>query len=529
MKERILLLLLIGLSSCSFLDRTPQDFITESSYYKTQAHFENALAGVYSALAETGVYCNYMQGRMGLSADLGYNAYSIDKNTVAWNVITTTDAKISAYWKALYRGIGRANMLLSHIDEVDGLEESEMSRIKGEAMFLRAYYYYMLAVRFGGVPLITEVPESSQADHVQIPRSSLQDVYEFIISEMNSAADLVRPASEIVAGGVVSQSAVWGILARVGLSMAGCPLNDPDGYVVAKKAAENVIATGLHALNPSYEQVFINLIQDQYDIKESIFEVEFWGNNEGAYTTTAGKVGVNNGIRYVGEEFATSVGTSVGTIRSTDSYFKMFEKGDLRRDWTIAPYSFDATTGEKKDWKSSQIWNRFCGKWRREYELAGDLKSVSFNSTNFPILRYSDVLLMYAEAVACDPMSTEAEIKDGYTFLNQVRRRGFGLDYNLESPNVDIKIQGPSALLDAVKKERPRELGYELLRKDDLVRWGEFYVTMKELNSTVPESSSSIYIAARTAFSSVSDRDVLWPIPSYEMGLNRKLIQNEGW
>ena len=528
MKKCFILLTLV-VTSCSFLNKEPKDFISESSYYKTQSQLESALNGVYASMAETGVYCNYMQGRMGLSADLGYNAYSIDKNTVAWNVISTTDAKISAYWKALYRGIGNANMLLRHVDDPEiHIEDSERIRIKGEAQFLRAYYYYMLAVRFGGVPLVLDVPASSDATDVQIPRSSLQEVYDFVIEDMKAAVEMVKPASELTGGGQVSQSAVCGILARVGLSMAGYPLNNKEGYSLAKEYAGKVIATESHELNSSYENIFINLIQDKYDIKECIFEVEFWGNNEGEYTTTAGKVGVNNGIRYIEEDLAATIGASVGAIRATDAYYKMFEKGDLRRDWTIAPYYIDASTGVHKSWSSSQIWNRFCGKWRREYELT-DSKSTSFNSTNFPILRYADVLLMYAEAVACDPDASIVDLNEGYTYLNQVRRRGFGLPIGTTSLAVDVPNGGAQELLDAVKKERPRELGYELLRKDDLIRWGEFYDAMKDVASTVPQSTSSIYVSARTAFNTISERDVLWPIPSYEMGLNRKLTQNEGW
>ena len=157
-------------------------------------------------------------------------------------------------------------------------------------------------------------------------------------------------------------------------------------------------------------------------------------------------------------------------------------------------------------------------------------KSVSYTPTNFPLLRYADVLLMYAEAVACDEASTAAELSAAYEYLNQVRRRGYGKDPSLADAAVDIPDEGAAVLLETVKDERARELGFELLRKDDIVRWGEFYRRMKYVGSTIPGAfTSSYYVAGRQYFGNVQARDVLWPIPSYELGVNRQLVQNPGW
>ena len=98
------------------------------------------------------------------------------------------------------------------------------------------------------------------------------------------------------------------------------------------------------------------------------------------------------------------------------------------------------------------------------------------------------------------------------------------------SPAVDLEQAGKSALLDEIKDERARELGFELLRKDDLVRWGELYDRMQAIRSTIPDHyTSSYYVAARLYYGNVSRRDIVWPIPSYELGVNRRLVQNEGF
>ena len=240
-------------------------------------------------------------------------------------------------------------------------------------------------------------------------------------------------------------------------------------------------------------------------------------------------VGKNNGIYFSNTDLQDVIGLSQGTIRATSWYYDLFEEGDLRRDWTIAPYTYDSDTGDKKD-AGTNKWVRFCGKFRREYELTTP-KSTTYTSTNFPILRYSDVLLMYAEAVVADPGNVNpAEVIKAYEYTNMVRRRGFGKDSLTPDPSVDLVNEGKGALMEIIKDERARELGHELLRKDDIVRWGEFHTRMKYIASIIPPTyTSSYYVAARTIYGNVQERDVLWPIPSYEMGVNRKLVQNQGW
>ena len=161
--------------------------------------------------------------------------------------------------------------------------------------------------------------------------------------------------------------------------MAGNPLNEPGMYAKAKEYAATVIGYEFHELNPSYKDVFLKLIQDEYDIRESIFEVEFYGNNQSTYTTTAGQVGRINGIAYSID--INNWGRSLGTIRASQYFYQLFDKDDLRRDWTIASYSYDGETGEKIDC-ANNYWMRFCGKFRREYELSNP-KDSQYTPINF--------------------------------------------------------------------------------------------------------------------------------------------------
>ncbi len=542
MKNSIKILMVIlafGAASCSVLDTEPYDFVTPGEYYDTAEELDYALNGIYATLATSSLYGNNMLGRMGLSADLGYCSYSMDYGSVGDNNVTSTDSKILSYWRELYDGIGRANMLLKYVDGATAVDESVRNNIKGQALFLRAYYHFMLVVRFKNIPLVLSVPEDSSPEQMQIPQSDPRDVYMQIIADMESAAGMVSPASEVAAPGRVSQSTVYGMLARASLYMAGHPLNEPGMYDKAKTYAKRVMDTGSHALNPSYEQFFLNMIQDKYDVQESIWEVEFYGNNSGSYTTTAGMVGRNNGIYCTGQEAIDESGTtaiekygySIATIRTTPYFYELFEDGDLRRDWTIAPYTYNNTDGSKQT-QTSNIWIRCCGKFRREYETLLP-RATNYTSINFPILRYADILLIYAEAAVCGDNCTAEELALAHECVNRVRRRGFGLDAGTPAPGVDLATGSATELLDNIKKERARELGFELLRKDDIVRWGDYSQQMKLVRlqtTSIPDHyTSNYYLSAKRSYGNASSRDEIWPIPAYELGVNRALKQNVGW
>lgn len=521
----------MSLDSCDFLEQKPVDTIAPEDYYKTAEDIDNALTGIYSSLARSGLYQNNMMGKLGLSADIGFANYSSEKGTVTYNSVIANDTKIHTYWQDCYKGIERANMMLKYIGSAE-IEEDVKTDVIGQTLFLRSYFYLLLVTRFGDVPLILTATESGNPEHVHIPRTDSRTVYQTIIKDLEAAADMIKDISEIpaVKGTRATKSAVWGMLARACLYMAGEPLLEEGMYAKAREYASKVINSNHHKLNPSYEQVFINYIQDKYDIKESIFEVDFYGNGTGVYANSAGQVGRNNGIKFSNVEVG-EIGTSIGLLQSSDYYHKLFGPGDLRRDWTIAPFLYDDNGVKNYEDMSGIAWKLYCGKFRREYELSSP-KTGQWTTINFPVLRYSDVLLMYAESVAADISSTDGEFLMAKEYVNQVRRRGYGrADLTAPDPEVDIDALSKDELLEHIKVERALELGFEMLRKDDIIRWGEYYSRMQHVNGLAHMNSytSSCYESAREYYSNASEKDVLWPIPSYEIGLNPELKQNKGW
>ncbi|WP_345954262.1 RagB/SusD family nutrient uptake outer membrane protein [Mucilaginibacter sp. PAMB04168] len=416
----ILTVLCMGVVSCKkFLDTVPTDQLVPDNYYDTEAKLINALAGVYQPLSSPGVYGDALFDALGAPTDEGFYARSGQTTgTMVYN-FDYGNADLSNFWNTLFRGVERANLLIKNIN-IAQMDESKRQVILGEALFLRGYYYYLLVTYFGDVPLKTEPTPSVSG--VNIPRTPSKQVYDQILADMQAAEAKVSTATVLGSPSRVSKTTVEGILARVCLQMAGYPLNDESKYAEALKWAKMVQASGEHALNKSYRQLFINMHQDLYDIKESMWEMDYKGTGADG-SGNQNRLGNTNGIA-LSANF-DQVGYSYGFVNTTAKLFNLYQPGDLRRDWNIAPFSYNTTTNpvSYNYFTPAQIYNRNASKWRREYELSA-VKAKNYTPINFPVLRYADVLLMIAEA----ENHINGPTAVAYDAINQVRRRGFGLD-----------------------------------------------------------------------------------------------------
>lgn len=525
MKKHILtfcfLALFIGMQSCKdFLDTKPKDFLTRDAYYETEEQLNTALTGVYNILRLQPGYGNFMLGRMGLDADEGYDSGATRVTGSSVYYVSDVDADILNYWLNWYTGINRADILLENIDRPQ-MDETKRQQIRGEAIFLKAYYYFMLVTRFGDIPYLPKPVTSSK--ETQIARTPSAQVYENIVRDMKEAESLVPEIDQLGYGGRISKSAVQGMLSRVYLYWAGYPVRDISKYEDAKYWAEKVILSGKHDLNPDYKQIFINYAQDKYDIKESIWEVEFWGDGSGSIAAW-GRVGSTLGIPSSNNH---EKGYVNAYMRINGWLYRLYNAADVRRDWNVAPFSYSGTPAQEVYWASNRIYDRFIGKWRREYELIAN-KTTTATPQNYPLLRYSDVLLMYAEAV--NELTTDPVLlQKAYEAINKVRRRGFGRPVNVPNADADLQIQAKDLFLKEIQNERSREFCFECMRKNDLVRWGIFLTRMKAVEQDYITDKPTSREYGILGFQNATERDVLWPIPAYEMTLNKLLTQNKGW
>lgn len=550
----------LTLGACDFLDTVPQDFVDPKNYFKTPEEAFMSLTSVYNRLTRQEVYGNVYPLMVVGTDDLGY----YDRNTIPVGIFnnnySTSDPDVLKLWKFLYEGINNANFLLENIGNVPDMKPETKTLYTGEAKFLRAYCYFLLAQCWGDVPYRTESQQiPTDVDFANMPQ---KEVLERVVAEMEEAEGMVGEIDEVPSGRV-NKSAVRGILARVYLKLAGWPVNG--GKPMYEKAAfwaKEVNKDKKHRLNPDYAQIFINYAADEIDTKyrESIWEAEFKGNRQDAHQG-AGRLGNTIGIAN-GDNSLTSDGYCYGFISCTINLWDMyndidgdgmvdegFEEGsvnerehpDVRRDWNIAPFRYaKKKTGEyiKLNWgykgeknitvdgedkgvyAATQYVQRNAGKYRREYEAITP-RDKNQTPTNYPILRYADVLLMIAEA---ENEVNQGPTQSAYDAVNEVRKRSIK---DVE----EITDMDYAAFKQLVKDERARELCFEGTRKYDLIRWGDDYLNnMRAVAANTSDSRWDKNKNFAAAYANNAGERYKWlPIPNRELGLNKLLKQNPEW
>ena len=561
-------------TACNFLETTPNDFIDPDDFYKDDTEAFMGLAGIYNTLNSSNVYGEKYYQAVGTDDLTYYYTSSTAEVGLSNNNYTANDANLAAIWQGLYEGINNANYFLERITDAPVTEENK-KLYRGEATFLRAYFYFLLAQSWGDVPLITTAQTNTDNYMPNIQATVLKFVTDEMEKVLNDGENYSIGTIQTVGSGRVSRSAVKGILARVYLKRAGWPTNETELYAKAKYWAGEVInpqdGSMTHSLNlQGYDQVFINLASDTYDPAEVIWEVEFKGNRQDSHTN-AGRVGsLICGIQNA-DVLQTSLGYSYGRhcvtpglwdlyndldgdgdpelISTKDESDPLNEKynRDERKDWNIAPYRFqkrdDATVYWKRNWEyigdvklnnngdpdlkdgnqqfatRTQYIERNAGKFRREYELVTP-RDKNYTPINFPLLRYSDVLLMYAEAQNKAEGTPSVE---SIAYVNEVRTRA-------NAPEVTITDSDDFQRL--IEDERGRELCFEGLRKMDLIRWGKYKSAMEKVSLYATDarwSSGRQYLLVYATNGATSDRYQWLPIPTRELGLNNLLQQNQAW
>ncbi len=549
--KKIFAIISIACAALSCLELQPQDFTSPSTWYSNQDELEKALAGVYDPLRD--LYSDYLSVQLSQASDEVFSKESAPKMVPYYYNYDKGDNVIKTTWQELYKGIDNANNLLENADRAD-CDEEIVKQIKGEALFLRAYYHFLLTAYWGDVPL--KLTSTKNAEDVHIPRTKSSEVYASIIKDMETSLDMVADISDLGFGGRVSKQAVKGILARVCLNAAG-RIPDADVmhyYTEARAWAKSLMDEGFHELNPKYDDIFISLMQDKYDIKECIFEVECYSNTNNDEAKETGTFASYYTAAWSSDwtvnDKKETLARGRGYMYCTPQLYDMYEDGDRRRDWTISPYIY-SKVGENSFEKRNypEVFRfRWPGKFRREYEI--NLPPYSWgNSTNYPLLRYSDVLLMFAEA---DNYINGGSTAESLEAANQVRRRAFGLDPETPAADVDLTSMSQEEFLAYLQMERARELAMESHRKLDLLRWGILYETMKNIAKEMKEIPLKVENAQGNmvdnpmfkwngsgfpgidvcvrSYDNFAERHLLLPIPEREFTVNKAITENNpGW
>lgn len=551
--SKFLIALVAGLymltTSCKkALEETPFSFYSPENFYKNESDAKAAINGVYSALYTWDMFYQPF-----------WDIITLDDDHVSgadWFLGSTGAGNPQAYfgyagpWNGCYTIIARANTVLENIPGIENMNADVKRRIMGEAYCLRGWAYLQLVQLYGGVPIRLKAL-STQNPEVNVPRATVKQTYDVVISDFKQAETLLFPYGDARSGeaGRVNQSVARSFLAKTYLTMASGAatgnvivrggtdngvytyaktivaghegLDSKALYLLARDKAAEVIGSNLHALTPGWKELWSIAGRNN---KEQMWEVQ----------SLAGTAFMNNLHHY----FSARSSFGQGAVWMTNNHYN---------DYDIADYRvLDGVTHNYTTLQGTNIFYPFAQS--ATYKVVNGITYNNSNSTTaerayvikysavadatvansdafFPLLRYSDVLLMYAEA----ENEVNGPTANAYNALNTVRFRAYPTYIPAPPPASQTPVPVPAAYAPAgmnaeqfrsfVLAERAREFALEGVRRFDLMRWGIYLQVMNKIG-TGQNNIAKVR----------SLRNLLLPLPLNELNANKAITgNNPGW
>jgi len=509
----------LALGSCkkSLLDTAADYKYVESTFWKTEAAVNAALTGCYAPLGYAGLFGGEATPLWEETASP--NAYNYS-NSMGFNFIAegkqepSSTGIIPGRYHDCYTGVGRCNSFLAHAGKVP-IEAKTFDRMRGEVHFLRALYYFELENYYGGVPLILDPPDKdTQSD---LPRTPREEVVAQVLKDLDSAAILLPFTYGKADIGRATKGAAMSLKARVLLFEASPLLNtagSTDKWKAAAAAANAVIQMAPETHYDLFENYRALFLPANENNKEVIFDVQFIYPDLGTSFDLIGKqYNTNAPLLDLAEAYEMNSGLPITDPNSGYNKDKPYENRDPRLYATIV-YPGDTFMGVKVTDSRFAITGYGMKKYtiydtEKPPEALNDLKGGQ-SETNYIVLRYADILLMYAEAQneAAGPDQTVLAA------INKVRKRA-GMP-----PLTGSYDQ--ASLRKLIHLERRIEFAGEGMYYNDIRRWK---TAEKDLNA-------KIYTYAGKSIETRSfdpARDYWWPIPQVQRDLNPNLEQMPGY
>ncbi len=468
-------------SSCSkdqdFLEKTPNGVISTASFYQTESDAEAAINASYTILLD--FWIKNIAFEKDIISDDAVKGQGVDLAALT-NMdnlnFNATDGANQTLWSLFYKGIYLSNTVLDYVPDIS-MDQAKKDRILGEAHFLRAFYYYNLVIRWGGVPIMTTTIDAEKSPK----KSTASESWLQIQDDLIKAAELLPWKSEYDAMNIGRADK------GAALSLLGSAYLFTEEWQKSFDAYSQVINSGIYGL----ETEFGNIFKPEYDNgTEVVFETQCKGE-EFAY---------GNGFNFWVRPRNGSTIFGLGFCMPTQDLVDEFEPGDPRLKYTVIREG-DIISDEVAEFPFQAAWAAETGMNCGKYVVGVPVGSLAErHEQNQKQIRYAEVLLGYAEAAYRIGNVDEAVEK-----VNIVRERARG-----GNTGVLPDVTTADDVFKAIVHERRVELALEGKRYFDLVRWNLAEEQLGELG----------YQPSRKG---------LYPIPQTELDVNPNLEQNPGF
>ena len=474
--------LIFSYVSCDqFLNTESPSKFTEDVVFTSIDYAERAVLGIYYLMGTPDFYELEMMMYMATDSDIEFAGGGDDANKRSLARYQGNEGFRYTLqpWVLFYEGIERANLCIDNLGPESPLWNSEYSlqtqRLYGEAVTLRALFYFELMRIWGDVPWAGESFKDGMPFFKR--KTDRDSIYEVLIEDLRVAQQYVPWMRELGTVERIGKGYVKGLLSQMALTYSGFSLRNKtfktergekwqEYYAIARDECWDLMQSGQHALNPDFEGIFRTMHEYSMDLThgENLFELAFGRGYSGRWGYTVGMPFHSSNRKY---------GYAAPGPRTTPYMYYSYDRKDLRRDVSVALYNYNNSTIEQQRLISGDGTNFNHTKWRRSWLVPrmGDGEATSiYLGVNFPMMRFANVVLMFAEA--------ENEV-EGYPTqraqdaLKMVRRRAFSEEDHPEK--VDAYVEAVSKSKDnffnAIVDERAWEFCGEYIRKFDLVRW----------------------------------------------------------
>lgn len=493
------------MASCTdFLDEQDPSNLTPESFYTIPDHAEAAIAAVYD---NTRFYGNgagiFSSNWQLLEAPTGTSTTETAQNSDLNNLYSLTwdgnTVHITNWWRGLYRLIANANLVLDRVPGITPMNEEQKNRILGEARFLRAWAYFYAVRLWGDVPLIL-TPQTATSEDFFPSRVAQEEVYNQIVEDLQVAESAGLPWTD--PSGRVSTAAAKALLSKVYLTMAGFPLNMGSQYyqLAATKSKEIIDNAGPLDLFETYGELHDESLGNT---KEHIFSLQY--NNDVAGNPMGNMFPNFKPVSYRGP-------SGTGSTVPTTSFYESYEDGDIRTVDRVGFFYrtyFTNGNGELFDLGAPYIFKHFNVTANGTFGVPGTAK----DNLNVPMIRYAEVLLIYAEA----QNEVGGPNQEAVDALKRIRDRA-----GLPTPSLGEFNQ--SSFREAVWKERWHEFAYEGITWFDMIRLRKVY------NEDTNGFDDFVGHVNKSSNETLQEKHLLFPLGVQEMINNPNLTpQNNGY